>query len=135
MRKSAELPNLVLAAIGAGTWDLNMETNIVGHNEVFSKIAGITDGLLEHPYPLKSFFIHPDDIGGVLQKVSAAVEAGSSYTATYRLCRADGLIIRRVEIHFCLSGSPGVLAAYRVGRDGETFCYSKRKINTGIHHR
>ncbi len=93
MRKSAELPNLVLAAIGAGTWDLNMETNIVGHNEVFSKIAGITDGLLEHPYPLKSFFIHPDDIGGVLQKVSAALEAGSTYTATYRLCRADGSMI------------------------------------------
>ncbi|OYU37449.1 MAG: hypothetical protein CFE33_20760 [Pseudorhodobacter sp. PARRP1] len=93
MRKSAELPNLVLSAIGAGTWDLNMETNLVSHNEVFSKIAGIDDGLLEHPFPIATFFIHPDDIGGVLQKIAAAVDAGSTYSATYRLCRADGTIV------------------------------------------
>ncbi|MEO8243318.1 MAG: PAS domain-containing protein [bacterium] len=93
MRKSAELPNLVLAAIGAGTWDLDLEQNIVGHNEVFSKIVGISDGLLEHTYPLTSFFIHPDDIGGVLQKISTAVGSGSTYSATYRLCRKDGTVV------------------------------------------
>lgn len=93
MRKSAELPNLVLSAIGAGTWDWDLDTNIVSHNEVFSRIAGIHDGLLDHPFPLASFFIHPDDIGGVLQKISAAAETGSTYTATYRLCRSDGSII------------------------------------------
>lgn len=93
MRKSAELPNLVLAAIGAGTWDLNMVTNIVSHNEVFSRIAGIDDGLLDHPYPLTSFFIHPEDIGGVLQKVATATQNGSTYSTTYRLCRHDGTVV------------------------------------------
>ena len=42
-----------------------MDANIVTHTAVFSQIAGITDGLLQHPFPLTSFFIHPDDIGAV----------------------------------------------------------------------
>jgi PAS domain S-box-containing protein len=93
MRKSAELPNLVLSAIGAGTWDLNLETNIVSHNEVFSRIAGINDGLLDHPYPLKEFSIHPDDIDKVLDRIAQAVEAGTPYSVVYRLCREDGTVI------------------------------------------
>jgi signal transduction histidine kinase len=67
MRKSAELQNLVLSAISAGTWDLNFETTTVSHNEVFSKILGVADGLLDHQYPIKTFSIHPDDIDGVLE--------------------------------------------------------------------
>lgn len=93
MRKSAELPNLVLSAIGAGTWDLNLETNTVSHNEVFSRIVGIDDGLLDHPYPLKEFSIHPDDINRVLEKIAQAVEAGTTYSVVYRLCRNDGTTI------------------------------------------
>ncbi len=93
MRKSEDLSNLVLDAIGAGTWDLDMNTNIVTHSEVFSKIAGIHDGLLAHPFPMASFAVHPEDIGGVLQKVATAIETGSTYLATYRLCRADGSVI------------------------------------------
>jgi PAS domain S-box-containing protein len=93
MRKSAELPNLVLSAIGAGTWDLNLKTNIVSHNEVFSRIAGINDGLLDHPYPLKEFSIHPDDIDKVLERIAQAVEAGTPYSVVYRLCREDGTVI------------------------------------------
>lgn len=93
LRKSAELPNLILAALGVGTWDLDLVTNVVSHNEVFSRIAGLDDGLLEHPFPIKSYFIHPDDIGSVLQKVSTAVKTGTMYSTTYRLCRADGSVI------------------------------------------
>ncbi|MBC7736619.1 MAG: response regulator [Candidatus Saccharibacteria bacterium] len=93
MRKSAELPNLMLAAIGAGTWDLDLETNILSHSEMFSKISGINDNLTEHSFPLTSYHIHPEDIGGVLQKVASAVETGSTYLANYRLCREDGSVI------------------------------------------
>jgi PAS domain S-box-containing protein len=93
MRKSAELPNLVLSAIGAGTWDLNLETKTVSHNDVFSRIVGINDGLLDHQYPLKEFSIHPDDIDKVLERIAQAVEAGTTYSVVYRLCREDGTVI------------------------------------------
>jgi PAS domain S-box-containing protein len=93
MRKSAELQNLVLSAISAGTWDLNFETTTVSHNEVFSKILGVADGLLDHQYPIKTFSIHPDDIDGVLEKISAAAQPGTTYSVVYRLCRVDGTMI------------------------------------------
>jgi PAS domain S-box-containing protein len=93
MRKSAELPSLVLSAIGAGTWDLNLETNVVSHNEVFSRIVGIADGLFDHQYPIRTFSIHPDDIDGVLEKISAAAQSGTTYSVVYRLCREDGTMI------------------------------------------
>ena len=93
MRKTAELPNLVLAAIGAGTWDWDMRTNIIGHSKVFSDIIGITDGLDDHPYPLTHHLIHPDDAAAVLGRFLAAVQAGAAYSSTHRLCRPDGTIV------------------------------------------
>jgi len=93
LRKTAESLNLILSSLKVGTWDLSFETNIVSHDEVFSEIAGLHDGLIDRPFPIKSYFIHPDDIGSVLQKVSDAVETGTTYTTTYRLCRADGSTI------------------------------------------
>ncbi|MBI1170476.1 PAS domain-containing protein [bacterium] len=93
MRKSAELPNLVLAAIGAGTWDWDLGTNIVSHNRVFSEIVGLDDGLLDHPFPLTHHLIHPEDAQAALAAFNAAVQHGAPYAHTHRICRRDGSVI------------------------------------------
>ena len=47
MQTSAELPNLVLAAIGAWTWDYDLARSTIRHSVTLTDLAGFQDGLLE----------------------------------------------------------------------------------------
>lgn len=130
MKSTAELPNLVLDAIGAGTWDLDLEAQIVRHSAMFSKIAGIDDGLLEHSFARLTDLIHPDDIGSVLDKIATAVETRSAFAATYRLCHADGSMLWVESLGRVIESDPTGRARRMVGalRDVSAEVATRQKL-------
>ena len=87
-----ELPNLVLDAVGAGTWDWNIETDSVVNSPGFAKIIGDfpTDG--PRPRSMWRDRILEEDRKRVSDRLAAAVRTGSPYAETYRIQREDGAV-------------------------------------------
>ncbi|WP_102109881.1 hybrid sensor histidine kinase/response regulator [Oceaniglobus roseus] len=90
MKTSAHLPNLVLDAIGAGTWDWDIASDTVWNSKAYARILGIAEAEVHRPRHLWQDLLHEADRARVLAALEEAVRNGSPYSERYRIRRDDG---------------------------------------------
>ena len=75
-----------------GSWNWDIVDDRVTADRACSELYGFDAELGRAGAPLELFFskVHPDDLPGVRDQVSAAVAAGGSFAADYRIVGADG---------------------------------------------
>ncbi|OAK58036.1 hybrid sensor histidine kinase/response regulator [Variovorax paradoxus] len=92
-RVNAERVQLALnagAIIGAWFWDLPSDSFTI--DEAFANSFGIDPALGRTGIPLAQIVatVHPDDRGGLLEAIEAAIARGGAYAHQYRVKRRDG---------------------------------------------
>jgi diguanylate cyclase (GGDEF)-like protein/PAS domain S-box-containing protein len=91
--KSEQQLRHVLEITGDGIWDWNIATGEVKHNDRWYDIVGHT--ALERQMSHNEFkmYVHPDDLGMVLNHLELTVLNNVPYQLQYRMVRGDGHII------------------------------------------
>jgi two-component system cell cycle sensor histidine kinase/response regulator CckA len=95
-RKLAELAlvennsrlELALASAQIGVWDWNMATNQVFWSPECLTITGISE--FDHTLAGFTAVVHPEDRDYVSERVQAAIQARTDFTAEFRFIRPDG---------------------------------------------
>jgi two-component system sensor histidine kinase/response regulator len=89
-RGSAEFLEFAQAAGGFGVFELNLNTGRIQGTSLFFELIGLEcrDMSLTRDEWLAS--VHPEDLEGVVQALSAAVDSGSGYQCEYRTLTAAG---------------------------------------------
>src|SRR5271163_1646808 len=91
-RRSAEFLEFAQAAGGFGVFELNLNTGRIQGTSLFFELIGLEcrDMTLTRDEWLAS--VHPQDLEGVVQALSTAVDSGSGYQCEYRTLTASGEI-------------------------------------------
>ncbi len=91
-RRSASFLEFAQAAGGFGVFELNLVTGRIQGTSLFFELIGLEcrDMTLARDEWLAS--MHPEDLEGVLQSLSAAAESGGGYETEYRTLLANGEI-------------------------------------------
>jgi two-component system sensor histidine kinase/response regulator len=89
---SVEFLEFAQAAGGFGVFELNLNTGRIQGTSLFFELIGLEcrDMTLTRAEWLAS--VHPEDLEGVVQALSAAVDSGSGYQCEYRTLTASGEI-------------------------------------------
>jgi PAS domain S-box-containing protein len=89
---SAEFLEFAQAAGGFGVFELNLNTGRIQGTSLFFELIGLEcrDMTLTRDEWLAS--VHPEDLEGVVQALSTAVDSGSGYQCEYRTLTATGEI-------------------------------------------
>ncbi len=87
--------NLALNASGmVGTWDWDIETNLVTADERFAALYAVSAGTAAVGLPIEQFLdtIHPEDRQRVMSEIEAALKQAGAVRFEYRLQYADGSV-------------------------------------------
>jgi len=95
LRKSEERLQLALeASTIVGTWDWDIQADIVYADERFASLFGLDPGRAAAGTPVADFVsgIHPDDRERTQKIIQEALASGGSYEAEYRTVDRDGIL-------------------------------------------
>lgn len=81
---------LALGAAGIGTWQLDLSTGVVTHDENLNRILGLPLIDTQTTLEARQALVHPDDRARVKGVIDRAVAAGEEYTIEFRIVRPDG---------------------------------------------
>ncbi|HEV7378485.1 MAG TPA: PAS domain-containing protein [Dyadobacter sp.] len=95
LEESEQRLNFALQSAQLGTWNLNLETNLVEWDKRTSELFGVPNQTCSS-YENILTRIHPEDRVKVEQSVSQALkkESGGSYNIQFRTIAADGVTLR-----------------------------------------
>lgn len=87
-------PNLaaLLAAAGIGTWSWDPASGRVRWDKTTRRIYGVVDSGFGGTFEEYLALIHPDDLAGAAEVVSAVSERGGDYTTKHRIIHPSGLV-------------------------------------------
>ncbi len=83
---------LALAAGRLGTWRWDMATGAIRWDEQLEAIFGLEPGGFDGSFDMYQSLLHPDERGGVLAVVQAALAAKSEYDVEHRVVWPDGSV-------------------------------------------
>lgn len=92
LRESEERNRIVLDAAAMASWDYDVAADCITWNEQHYRILGLEPDGLEKKAADFLAFVHPEDLGGVLEALRVAVEESGVYQAEFRIIRADGVV-------------------------------------------
>lgn len=95
LRKSEERLQLAIEASGVvGTWDWDIQSDLVYADARFAQIFGVDPALAKAGTPLASFIggIHVDDRRRVEAQIREALETGDPFATEYRTIGRDGQV-------------------------------------------
>ncbi len=95
LAKSEERLQLALSGgLGIGTWDWDIPSDRVTADARFARLYGVDPEKAAVGAPIAEFFtaMHPEDTDGVRDSINAALAAGDSFYAEYRLIKPDGRV-------------------------------------------
>jgi PAS domain S-box-containing protein len=95
LRKSEERLQLAVEASGVvGTWDWDVQSDIIYADERFATLFGVDPRTITAGLPLDNFMngIHPEDRTLVQEQIDGAVRTGGHFAAEYRTIGRDGQV-------------------------------------------
>jgi len=95
LRKSEERLQLALdAASVVGTWDWDVQSDLVYADERFASLYGVDPELAAVGAPIAEFVrgIHPDDRSRIDEQIRQSLETGGALAAEYRTIDKDGRV-------------------------------------------
>ena len=103
-RVSDERLRFALDAAAMGTWQLDLQSQLLTWSGGLERIHGYEPGAFDHAFDTYVRIIHPDDRDRVLRSIQWAVEGGRPYDIEYRVSGGDGAVRwieskGRVEYH------------------------------------
>ncbi|MBI4912172.1 MAG: PAS domain S-box protein [Acidobacteria bacterium] len=82
---------LVLASTEDASWDWDLRTGLVRHNEGWCRLTGEAPGSGTHPVQAWAARVHPEDMPRVMEAMNAHLSgATEQYRVEYRILRHDG---------------------------------------------
>ncbi len=94
-RESEErLQQALSAGHGIGTWDWDVNTDLVRADARFARLYGVDPVQAERGAPIAAFFgrMHPDDREATQEQIAQTLASGGEFVAEYRLVQDDGSI-------------------------------------------
>ncbi|MBF2019425.1 MAG: PAS domain S-box protein [Hydrococcus sp. C42_A2020_068] len=92
LRQSEEKRRLTLALTHIGSWDWNIEENILTWNENHFRLLGLRPGEIESSYQTWRDRVHPEDVERVEQALARAVVDRADFEAEYRIIYPNGTV-------------------------------------------
>jgi PAS domain S-box-containing protein len=88
---------LIMQSLQIGTYEYNVQTNIVISSENLDKVYGFHDDVLKRPF--EEFFarVHPEDVKGVQDKLARSIQDGSTLEHEHRILLPSG------EVHWLMT--------------------------------
>lgn len=102
------------AAGGIGTWNWDVQTDIVTVDPTFAALFGVDPERAVEGLPIATYVaaIHPDDRSVVATEIGKAVDDGSDYLAEYRVTGLDGKTRWVLARGHCAKNSQGIPASF-----------------------
>ncbi len=93
LQESEERVRLALVAANAiGTWDWDVQNDLVYADERFAKLYGVDPEFARRGTPIQEFFrnIHPDDLDRTSHLIQAVMQGKPDFAAEYRVIQSGG---------------------------------------------
>jgi PAS domain S-box-containing protein len=102
------------AANGIGTWDWDVNKDLVYADEGFARLYGVAPEKAATGVTISEFMrnMHPDDSGRVERAIERALRTGEEFNAEYRLNQSDGSVRWVSAVGRCSFGSDGAPARF-----------------------
>ena len=102
------------AANGIGTWDWDVNKDLVYADEGFARLYGVAPEKAATGVTIGEFTrnMHPDDRGRVERAIERALRTGEEFNSEYRLNQSDGSVRWVSAIGRCSIGSDGAPARF-----------------------
>ncbi|MGG6239835.1 PAS domain S-box protein [Nodosilinea sp. AN01ver1] len=105
LARSEEQLRLTLEFTHIGSWDWDVQQNVVVWNDNHFKLLGLDPRDTDDPYQCWRRAIHPDDLDRVEQALQNALHQHTDYEAEYRVTHPDG------RLHWLLGKGRGLYDA------------------------
>lgn len=101
-----------------GNWELSFKTNSARWSDEAYKIYGITSYNFDHTFESWLSFIHPEDLGDVMEVIERGKQTLEDYSMYHRIIRPDGSI-RYIysETHFELDNNGKPIGVHGISQD------------------
>jgi len=111
LHKSEERLSLIIKATDLGTWDWNIQNNVITRNERWSEILGFSPEEMKNNFEYWKSLIHEDDKGQTLENLNVHLRGdSSSYETEYRIRHKSGnwiwVLDRGKSIEYDKNGKP-----------------------------
>ncbi len=102
------------AANGIGTWDWDVNKDLVYADEGFARLYGVAPEKAAAGVGISEFTqnMHPDDRGRVERAIERALRTGEEFNSEYRLNQSDGSVRWVSAVGRCSIGSDGAPARF-----------------------
>jgi PAS domain S-box-containing protein len=97
LRESRERLDFVLLAAEVGTWEWEIDPDVIEWDDMVTTLYGLPDDLRSGPWSVFDAHIHPNDVDVVDAAATLAIETDASYEVEFRVVHADGSVAYLAE--------------------------------------
>lgn len=92
LQESKERLELALKSAQAGTWNLDIQTNIMSWDEYMNLLFWLQQELLSGPFEVVLNLIHPEDRNRVENEIKHAISNGPDFETEFRILNPEGAV-------------------------------------------